>query len=664
MILARAAMAALPLVFAGTGASWARGDDDAGRRASVPMPAALSAPGVAAPTPGARPLDGFVDEGAPPMELTLAPPPRRRPPPPGDAGESTAAGSTTQPSGGAAAAPIVVREEEVPSPRLASRPSIPRPLGYAGGGDRADLGRIGMNGNFLPVPDRWRIGLPDAYVQNVRGNVLNPYEQNVLKGDYPVFGTQDIFFVLGLTSDTLFEARQLPVPSGVSSVRSGSFQFFGDGHQQVVNENFILSAELFKGDSAYQPKDWVIKATAVFNGNYVHANEAGVLYPDPSKRHDRTDDYFALQELFVEKRLADLSSNYDFVSIRAGIQSFSSDFRGFLFADSEPGVRLFGNLDNNRWQYNIALFNQVEKDTNSGLNTLNPRDQQIFIANLYRQDLFFPGYTGQISFATNWDNSNTEYDTNGFLVRPSPTGFVRNKNVQAYYIGWAGDGHIGRLNVTHQFYQALGNESFNEIAGKQVNINAQFAALALTYDQDYIRYRASFMYASGDNKPTDGHANGFDSIFDNPNFAGGADSFYQRQAVPLTGAGVFLTQRFSFLNDLRTSKEQGQANFVNPGLLLYNVGLDYDITPKLTMVTNASYLQFVNTSSMQFLLQDNKIGRDIGIDLSIGFEYRPLLNNNVILTAGAAALIPSGGFKDLYTSQTLYSTFFGVTLTY
>ena len=37
----------------------------------------------------------------------------------------------------------------------------------------------------------------------------------------------------------------------------------------------------------------------------------------------------------------------------------------------------------------------------------------------------------------------------------------------------------------------------------------------------------------------------------------------------------------SLVPDLRTSKIEGQANFVNPGLFLYNAGVDVDITPKL-----------------------------------------------------------------------------------
>ncbi len=255
-------------------------------------------------------------------------------------------------------------------------------------------------------------------------------------------------------------------------------------------------------------------------------------------------------------------------------------------------------------------------------------------------------------------------DDNGVIVRPAPIGTVREKSVRAYYLGWAGDGHIGRVNVTHQFYQALGEETFNPIAGRKVDINAQFFAIEASYDQDWLRYRASFLYASGDHNPADGKANGFDSIFDDPNFAGGAFSFFTRQAVRLTGSGVNLVNRNSILPDLRTSKEQGQANFVNPGLLLYNIGLDADITPRLRAIANVSYLQFADTRVLKVLLHDNKISSDIGIDCSLGLRYRPLLNNNVMVTAGAAALIPGKGFRDIYSAEIPYSFFLSLTVRY
>src|SRR4029434_8560465 len=109
-------------------------------------------------------------------------------------------------------------------------------------------------------------------------------------------------------------------------------------------------------------------------------------------------EFFSLQEAFGEIHLRDLSSNYDFVSMRAGIQPFVSDFRGFIFNDSNLGVRIFGNYDNNRWQYNLAFFDMREKDTYSDLNEFDSRDQQVLIANVYRQDFLAKGYSAPLSF--------------------------------------------------------------------------------------------------------------------------------------------------------------------------------------------------------------------------------------------------------------------------
>lgn len=109
--------------------------------------------------------------------------------------------------------------------------------------------------------------------------------------------------------------------------------------------------------------------------------------------------------------------------IRIGIQPFQSDFRGFLFNDSQLGIRLFGNRDNNRFQYNVAAFWRLEKDTNSGLNdiTQSPRDDFIFTANLYRQDFPFVGLTSQVSvtYNRNREKNDIQIDHNGFPVRPA-----------------------------------------------------------------------------------------------------------------------------------------------------------------------------------------------------------------------------------------------------
>ena len=153
-------------------------------------------------------------------------------------------------------------------------------------------------------------------------------------------------------------------------------------------------------------------------------------------------------------------------------------------------------------------------------------------------------------------------------------------------------------------------------------------------------------YSSGDDNINDGQAKGFDAIFDNPNFAGGEFSYWQRQMVRLFG--VNLVNRQSLIPNLRSSKFQGQTNFVNPGLWLVNSGIDADITPRFKLIGNANLLWFDQTEVLeQFVFQSN-IRNFIGIDLSLGAEYRPYHNNNVILVGGISGLVPGDGFKDLY----------------
>ncbi|HUE39973.1 MAG TPA: hypothetical protein VMR29_10735, partial [Candidatus Binatia bacterium] len=579
---------------------------------------------------------------------------------------------------------------------LAQPASDFQPPGFTGGSKTIPSQ---TDSEFVPFEDRWRLGLPrwDRYPGRpgeypwVEGRWWDPYNQNVLKGDYPIIGNQT-FFVFTALSDTLFEPRRVPTGSGVSTANPGEKEFFGQSDQLLFNQNLVLSFDLFHGNTAFKPRDWEIRITPVFNLNYVDIGEQNAVNVDPSHGTTRLDGHVGIQEAFVEYHLKDLSPWYDFVSTRVGIQGFTSDFRGFIFSDNNLGVRLFGNYGSNRQQYNLVYFRPLEKDTNSGLNRLfehdpfDSREQDVVIANYYLQDAIWPGYTTQFSF--HWDGDHADhvhFDRNHFIVRPAAIGSIvggvgndafttdpANKqplfgkallhHVDAYYLGWAGDGHIGRLNVNHAFYEVLGRDTRNPIAGRATSINAQMAAIELSLDRDWLRFKGSFFWASGDHDPLDGKANGFDTILDNTNFAGGGFSYWVRQGIPLATTRVNLVNRFSLLPSLRSSKIEGQPNFVNPGLFLYGVGLDADVTPKLKAFFQVNYLQFADTRPLEVVLQQTNIGRDIGLDYSIGLQYRPLLINNVILTVGAGALTPASGLRDLLEGQTLYSTFVATTL--
>ena len=594
------------------------------------------------------------------------------------------------------------------------------------------------------VPNRWQIPLPQwqryrdpttetPYMYGAP-KLWHPYQQSKLKGDLPIIG-QDIFLNLTAKNFSLFEARKLPVPSGVSTATPNSPEFFGRSEQMMASNDASFSFDLFQGETTFKPVHWLVRVNAVYNNTWTRVRERNLLNPDPRGTNvpntpapntaalgtspavpgdvnpqlgdpggfagdvnpgdisnfiapqltptpaatpaatvtnganaalgtathytNRHTEFWALQEAFGELHIGDISENYDFISARVGTQPFVSDFRGFIFADTNLGARIFGSHDNNRTQYNLAYFNMREKDTFSDLNTTDSRHQHVLIANVYRQDFLWKGYTAQLSFHMNLDQGGTHYDKNGFLTRPltlgtvpDVAGGVRGHDVKAYYLGWAGDGHIGRLNITHAFYQVLGEDDFSNVAGRKVQINAQMAALELSYDRDWYRLKFSAFYASGDSNPTDKVARGFDTILDNPSFIGGPFSWYAHEGINLAGTSVNLKQRDSLVPNLRTSKSEGQSNFVNPGALILGVGADFDVTPKLKAFLNVNYIWLAETAPVKFALQTDKAHNDLGLDASFGFRYRPLLNENIIISAGMGFFVPGRGYRDIYRTNT------------
>ena len=526
--------------------------------------------------------------------------------------------------------------------------------------------REGFPEGAQAVPNRWFVGFgrwqryadPSAetpYQASGDLKIWHPYLQSRLKGDAPIFG-EEIFLNLTLANFFQFELRRLPVPSGISALRPDSSEFFGNGHQVFLSNDFQIAIDIFKGETAFKPVDWAIRILHVYNRNYIQVEESNLLDPDPRgperRRNVRYKDFHALQEAFFEYHIRDLTNTYDFVSSRFGLQPFVSDFRGFLFNDSNLGIRLFGNYDNNRWQWNAAFFDMREKDSYSELNEFNARDQLVVIANVYRQDLIWKGYTGQLSFHASFDEASRHYDKNEALVRPAPIGDVRDHYVQSYYLGWAGDGHIGRLNISHQFYQVFGEDSYNGIAGHGVQISAQMAALELSIDKDWVRYKLTGFYASGDDNPTNSHGTGFDTILDRPFLLGGPFSYYVRQGFNLAGTAVNFKQRDSLVIDFRSSKIEGQANFVNPGAIVAGFGLDLEVTPKLKAFVNTNYIWTATTEPTKRVLFTNHASNEIGFDASIGFQLRPLLTDNIIFTAGVGFLVPGAGYEDIYRANT------------
>jgi hypothetical protein len=533
------------------------------------------------------------------------------------------------------------------------------PIGYTGPSSVLPS-ESQQSSHFVPIEDRWRIGFPewDRYgfghpllndYPYLSGRYFDPFNLNKWKGDYPILGHYT-FLDVTATANLDFEGRALPTQTSgfESTARPFEGNSFGRPNSFFTINFFSLSFDMFHGDAAFKPVDWRLKLVPTLGVSNFSFSELAQVSPNVLQGAIRTRDVWALQEAFFEYKLADLGPDYDFLSVRAGNQPFNADFRGFLFQDINRGVRLFGTRNSNRDQFNLVYFRQWEKDTNTGLNTFNDRGQNLIFANYYRQDFIFPGYTAQISLNYDNDPASIKFDKNRFLVRPDPVGNFQPHEVDVAYLGLAGDGHWGRYNVTNQFYWAFGRDSLNPLANRPQTINAQMAAIEGSYDRDWVRFRLSFFYASGDGNVNNTHANGFDTILDQPNFAGGQFSFWNRQQIGLQG--VNLVQRLSLVPDLRSSKIQGQANFVNPGLILPTFGMDFDLTPKLKLITNYNLVWFDKTAPLQQFLFQGNIDRFVGFDIGYGLEYRPHLSENIVFVAGAQMLIPGQGFRDIYNN--------------
>ncbi len=505
---------------------------------------------------------------------------------------------------------------------------------------------------IVSVPDRWRI----VEALGVNERWYDPYNQNTLKGDRPILGTQDLFLNLSVISDTVIEPRRLPIPVGAQlNDKPGSLDIFGDGDQLAINQNLIVSTALIKGDTVFRPPDYELRVTLVGNFNYTEVNTLGALRIDPARGKTRSEWDLGVQDLFIDKHLGNRSERYDFDSLRAGIQPFISDFRGFLFADNPLGVRMFGTFSNNRIQYNLAWFRRLDKNINSGLNDITElRDDDIFLANLYYQDFPVMGFTGQATVIYNRNREGDEFtfDENGFLQRPAPVGDARGHDYDVFYLGLNGDGHIDRLNLTFSAYLATGVDDRNPIAQRETTIVAGFFAAEASIDFDWQRYKLFGVYASGDSNPDDDVATGFDAIFENPQFAGADTSVLIRQSIPLIfGGGVAISGRNGMLPSLRTSKDQGQSNFVNPGLGMIGIGADWDVLPQLRLSANASWLTFMETDVLEKLRNQGRVRSEIGWDLSAAANYRPFFSQNIILRLSGAVLLPGAGLRDLFLTR-------------
>jgi hypothetical protein len=492
-------------------------------------------------------------------------------------------------------------------------------------------------GEYRPDLDRWRV-LDDRGQRLIKPSILDPYNQNVLKGDIPIIG-DNIFFVFNGVFDFILESRNnldFKGARGTPLVGGAAFQ----KSNVVTKAEFTPSFELFQGDTVFQPKDWSIKIRPSVKSVTGDKNPAAKIKGGFDFEGKRTVD-FGIQEGFAEVKLFEVGEQFDATSVRGGIQNFNSDFLGLVYNDNAHGVRFFSELVQNTYQINVGYFDRFFKDPFAALNTDKRRKHQVAAVNFIWNDVV-PGFALSPSFQFGHDE-------------------ISSHDLRAYYIGLASNGHIGRLVLNPAFYYAFGRTSDNTIDGKVQDISAFMVFVGLAYPVDYFNPRFAFVYASGDRRPRSGTATGFDSINDNINFGGGQNSYFFGEKIQLGNTTLLRG------NSLYPSLRGGNATpqFENPGSIIVNLGLDVSLTPHTILEANYNFVSFANTAVLEARQGVSDISRALGYELNLGLTHRPLLNENIILNFGGAVMFPGQGIKDLFRSDsTVYKVLARMILTY
>lgn len=516
-------------------------------------------------------------------------------------------------------------------------------------------------GELLPfelsarVPERWWL----PFLEDSRW-------ASTLKGGAPIGGTEDLYLSLGAVDRFTVQWRDLPTPTGLSGSGSVSPDFFGSGKQTYLQNDLVLFAELSRRAEWETEGDWKLRLAPIVRTTALDVSELGVVSLDPDDI-DREDHQISLAEGYFEYRWLEPWDGTRDTRVELGILPFRSDFRGFVFHDANLGGRATWTASDESWTADAAVFSMLDRDTNSQLLELDEsRDQLVAIARVEFHDWApvkgeLRGYDTQFSLHWSDDERGTHFDDNGFPISPPAFGAGQPHEVEAFYLGWAGEGKLGPVDVSHAVYEVLGEDTLNPIAAQELDINAQLAALEVGWNLGPFRMQGFGLYASGDDDPLDDAGEGFDAILDAPIFAGSRLSFWTTQAFDLVGTN--LKSALSPLPDLSPSGTEGQAGFVNPGLDMVGLSAGIEPLPGLLAQGGVSYLAFDDTDSLEALLGLSDISRDIGWEFFLGAQYWPGFAEGLAFEVGASVLFPGEGLQRMYQSdEALESVIVGLSL--
>ena len=453
-----------------------------------------------------------------------------------------------------------------------------------------------------------------------------------------------------------FEYRRVPTPSGVSAEREGSEEFFGRGEQFAL----LPSGDLLVRDV---PRQHRRSGRATGRSGSRRSSISTTSTPRNAtsstsrrKRGGRASaNDLALQEAFGEVKLFDVGANYDFVSVRAGIQPFTSDFRGFLFRDTNLGVRVFGNWGRNRNQWNVAYFNQLEKETNSELNLARTAAMQEVLhcqllpaglsdarlhdlAELPRQHRHARRRVllrrERLPRPSLPDRPDPAARGEGVLRRPRRRRPSRPPEHHAPVLPGLRRGRLQRH---------LGS------AGRHQRAVCRGGAVDRQGLVPAARRASSSLPATAIRTTT--RRKGFDAILDNPNIIGRALQLLEPAGPSAGQTGLSLVGRSSVLPTCAAARPKVRPTSSTPACSLPTLGFDAEITTKMR-VDLQRQLPALPSHRNRCSGSCSRARSIKPSDSTIrpGLQYRPALNDNVLLTAGVSVFQPGTGFKQILTN--------------
>jgi len=478
--------------------------------------------------------------------------------------------------------------------------------------------------------------------------LTDPYNQNILKGDFPIDGKHLYFVFNGISDATYISGRSfIPV---VNNNFNNSFDFF---------DNVTTSIEFFSGTTAvFEPKRWDFKITPVFNFNDIPsppAGQAGFV----------NEPFVGFQEAFVNVKLADLSPFFDTLNVQGGIFGVKNDFEGFIYNDQNRSAQMTATLDANQVQPAVFFSDRVFKDAVSALNTGIRRNDEVAGFNYVLNDIK-PGLDLNLIYTHN-------NDTQLGLVKVNKIN--PNEALNVNYLGAAVQGVAGRFDLSAGAYWAFGQDQNAFLTGAPENINSGMGFIKLDYPINFWKPHVALLVCTGQSQVNaNNQASGWDSINDATNFFGGQFSFFEGNNIVGNfvnpkgqNKAVFLSRANSVIPSIRNGNQT--SNFVNPGLVAFNAGVDVQLHPKVTLFTNYNAFSFQQNPGTFAVIDPalpGEMGQNICTEASFGFFIRPGLADDFEINTGVCftTFDPSLAHAIFGNNQSVTSYILRLTTTY